>query len=85
MADADKRTPADEKAWRDAGFLAAEMATLELSLRATPAQRLDWLEEAIQFAWAAGAFTPRQVPPGWEIAGAPPVRDKQSETDPEQA
>ena len=73
MADADKRSPADEKAWRDAGFLAAEMATLELSLRATAAQRLEWLEQAIQFAWAAGAFTPRPVPAGWEVVADPRV------------
>lgn len=30
-------------------------AELDDALRATPAQRLAWLEEAIKLAWAAGA------------------------------
>ena len=30
---------------------------LEDSLRATPAQRLAWLEEALQLAWMVGATT----------------------------
>lgn len=31
-------------------------AELDDALRATPAQRLAWLEEALQFAWMAGAI-----------------------------
>ncbi len=30
-------------------------AELDDALRATPAQRLAWLEEALKLAWAAGA------------------------------
>lgn len=30
-------------------------AELDDALRATPAQRLAWLEEALKFAWMAGA------------------------------
>jgi|GEM_PF-4134149 len=36
-----------------------EEATLRASLVATPAQRLEWLEEAIEIAWASGAL-PRE-------------------------
>ena len=31
-------------------------AELDDTLRATPAQRLAWLEEALQLAWKAGAI-----------------------------
>jgi hypothetical protein len=31
-------------------------AELDDALRATPAQRLAWLEEALQLAWKAGAI-----------------------------
>ena len=31
-------------------------AELDDALRATPAQRLAWLEEALRFAWKAGAI-----------------------------
>lgn len=33
-------------------------AELDDALRATPAQRLAWLEEALKLAWAAGASKP---------------------------
>jgi hypothetical protein len=33
-------------------------AELEDALRATPAQRLAWLEEALRLAWKAGAIKP---------------------------
>ena len=51
-----KDEPAPE--WR-AGWEDQELTTLEASLAATPAQRLEWLEEAIEIAWASGAL-PRE-------------------------
>ncbi len=40
--------------WKD-----AEDAQLDAALSATPAQRLAWLEEAILFAYRAGALSMR--------------------------
>ena len=41
-----------------------EQAQLETMLRATPAQRLAWLEEAMRLAYASGALgTDRGAPP----------------------
>ena len=41
-----------------------EQAQLETMLRATPAQRLAWLEEAMRLAHASGALgTERNAPP----------------------
>jgi hypothetical protein len=42
-----------------AGWESQEIATLEASLAAIPAQRLEWLEEALEIAWASGAL-PRE-------------------------
>lgn len=42
-------------------FAAARVQAVTLALDATPAQRLAWLEEAIEIAYASGAL-PR--PPG---------------------
>lgn len=47
--------PGDPDPW-PADFRAAELATLQASLDATPAQRLEWLEEALKLAWEAGAL-----------------------------
>jgi hypothetical protein len=44
--------------WR-ADWKAAEDAMLDASLSATPAQRLAWLEEALRFAYRAGALPSR--------------------------
>jgi len=41
--------------WR-AGMEAAEEIRRAAAMKATPAQRLEWLESAIRFAWAAGAL-----------------------------
>ena len=42
----------------------AEQAQLETMLRATPAQRLPWLEEAMRLAHASGALgAERSAPP----------------------
>jgi len=36
-----------------------KQAELDDALHATPAQRLAWLEEALQLAWKAGAIKPK--------------------------
>lgn len=41
--------------WK-AGWEEKEANRLEASLSATPAQRLAWLEEAIELAWETGAL-----------------------------
>lgn len=51
--------PATAPSARSAGWESQEIATLEASLAATPAQRLEWLEEALEIAWASGAL-PRE-------------------------
>jgi len=40
----------------DASYEGAERALLDFALSATPAQRLAWLEQAIEFAFLAGAL-----------------------------
>ena len=52
-----------------------EQAQLESMLRATPAQRLAWLEEAMRLAYASGALgtdhdAPPSPPPGEPSANA---------------
>ena len=39
--------------WQAGTFAGAEEAQLRAALKATPGQRLAWLEEAMQFAYAA--------------------------------
>ena len=41
--------------WR-AGWDDQDANSLDASLAATPQQRLEWLEEAIELAWAVGAL-----------------------------
>jgi hypothetical protein len=43
-----------------AGWKDNERAQLRSWLKATPAQRLAWLEEAIKLAYEAGALQPKQ-------------------------
>ena len=43
-----------------AGWKDNERAQLRSWLEATPAQRLAWLEEAIELAYRAGALEPKQ-------------------------
>lgn len=45
------------------GWSAAARSTLEASLRATPAQRLAWLEEAMELVWRAGTWPARSGAP----------------------
>jgi hypothetical protein len=56
----DRGEPRSETAptWR-AGWEDQEGNTLEASMAATPLQRLEWLEEAIELAWETGALGPR--------------------------
>jgi hypothetical protein len=53
MAD-DKTTAADERLYPVTWDEVKEVE-LDDALRATPAQRLAWLEEAMKLAWMAGA------------------------------
>lgn len=45
-----------------AGWESQERATLQASLAATPAQRLEWLEEALEIALASGALPDESLP-----------------------
>lgn len=60
-----------EKSRRDAGFAAAEQATREAGWALSPAERLEWLERAIAFAWSAGVVRRREPPAGWDPPPAP--------------
>ncbi len=51
--------PASGERW-DATWEGTRRQTLETTLAATPAQRLEWLEEMIELAHRAGALGPRQ-------------------------
>lgn len=53
--DRSERAPTSAGDW-SAGWESQEIATRQASLAATPAQRLEWLEEAIEIAWATGAL-----------------------------
>lgn len=46
----------------------------ETMLVATPAQRLDWLEEALHLAYASGALKPKRLieKEEWESMGSEP-------------
>lgn len=50
-----KHTPEEERLW-PVTWDEVKEAELDDALRATPAQRLAWLEEAIEFARLAGAI-----------------------------
>lgn len=54
MANA-KSTPENERLY-PVTWGEVKEAELDDALRATPAQRLAWLEEALQLAWKAGAI-----------------------------
>lgn len=49
------------RAW-DASWEASRQQFLESVMRATPAQRLAWLEEALELAYRAGALDARVKP-----------------------
>lgn len=47
---------------------------LARTLAATPLQRLEWLEEALELAWAAGAIERRVPETGASSHSAPPAQ-----------
>lgn len=53
---------------------ADDQSLLDATLSATPAQRLAWLEEALQVAYASGALKPRRLigKEEWEAMGSSP-------------
>jgi hypothetical protein len=53
---------------------ASDQSLLSATLMATPAQRLAWLEEALQLAYASGALKPRQflTQEEWDAMGSSP-------------
>ncbi len=48
-----------EDDWQYGTWEGARRLALESSLAATPAQRLAWLEEMLEFAYRAGALGPK--------------------------
>lgn len=57
-------TPGDPSPASPRGWNAHWEAQIDAWARTTPEQRLQWLEEAIQFAYEAGAIVPRGVDDG---------------------
>ncbi|MDH4187257.1 MAG: hypothetical protein OEV08_09680 [Nitrospira sp.] len=53
---------------------ASDQSLLSATLMATPAQRLAWLEEALQLAYATGALKPRKflTQEEWDAMGSSP-------------
>lgn len=51
---------------------ASDQSLLSATLMATPAQRLAWLEEALQLAYASGALKPRKflTQEEWDAMGS---------------
>ena len=63
-------TPARTQKWVGT-WAEVEQAQLETMLRATPEQRLAWLEEAMRLAYVSGALrTDRDAPPSPRSARA---------------
>lgn len=60
-AGASGRQPTGVEEW-PAGWESQQAATQQACLAATPAERLEWLEEVIEIAWASGAL-PREGSP----------------------
>lgn len=53
---------------------ASDQSLLSATLMATPAQRLAWLDEALQLAYATGALKPRKflTQEEWDAMGTSP-------------
>lgn len=53
---------------------ASDQSLLDASLAATPTQRIAWLEEALQLAYATGALKPRRImtQEEWDAMGSSP-------------
>lgn len=56
------------------GWNAEGQSLLAATMAATPAQRLAWLEEALQLAYATGALKPRRLmtKEEWDAMGSQP-------------
>ena len=70
---ADKPTASSDEA-QLIDWNAADQNLLSATLSATPTQRLAWLEEALQVAYASGALKPRRLieKEEWEKMGSLP-------------
>ena len=69
----DDQSIESDKRLYPSSWVGAKEIYLEESLRATPAQRLAWLEEAMKLAWLAGA---NGVKFGLIMPGKPTLGDK---------
>lgn len=56
MAERPRGEESTDSPWK-AGWEDQEENAFEASLAATPLQRLEWLEEALELAWASGALS----------------------------
>lgn len=54
---ADKLTPSSEQT-REVDWNTTDQSLISTTLMATPTQRIAWLEEALQLAYATGALKP---------------------------
>lgn len=54
------------------GWDASDQSLLSATLMATPTQRIAWLEETLQLAYATGALKPRRVmtQEEWDAVGS---------------
>jgi hypothetical protein len=68
---ADKREDASREMQME-HWDASDQSLLSATLMATPAQRLAWLEEALQLAYASGALKPRKflTQEEWDAMGS---------------
>jgi hypothetical protein len=68
---ADKREDASREMQME-HWDASDQSLLSATLMATPAQRLAWLEEALQLAYATGALKPRKflTQEEWDAMGS---------------
>jgi hypothetical protein len=68
---ADKREMASEEEQTD-HWDARDQSLLSATLAATPTQRIAWLEEALQLAYATGALKPRRMmtQEEWDVMGS---------------
>jgi hypothetical protein len=71
MADKREVTSEEEQA---AHWDSSDQSLLSATLAATPTQRIAWLEEALQLAYATGALKPRRMmtQEEWDAMGSLP-------------
>jgi hypothetical protein len=68
----DQKFMASLQSMQSADWNADDQNLLAATLAATPAQRLTWLEEALQLAYASGALKPRKflTQEEWDAMGS---------------